>query len=221
MDNWKKMVTGDGDPGEVMGFMCRSFFLFSRLPASQRGAPTAASAAPSVVTLLRCPLMHALMAFSLFLYRFCHGYYWALELTLEVTGLEAGESFSEVQQASAAGTIHGNDEVMEHCEDSQIASFAKSGELRRQKLHHGERPFKCRYCELSFVRADDQRRHTRTPAGEKPYKCNYCERPFPQSNDRIRHMRLHIGENVYRCELCPSAFCSAFELRAHYSTSKR
>ncbi|XP_067636666.1 zinc finger protein 879-like [Eurosta solidaginis] len=95
------------------------------------------------------------------------------------------------------------------------ASFAKSGELRRHKLYHGERPFKCKYCELSFVRADDQRRHIRTHTGEKPYKCNYCERAFAQSNDRIRHMRLHIGENVYRCELCPSAFRFAFELRVH------
>lgn len=73
---------------------------------------------------------------------------------------------------------------------------------------------------LSFVTSEKQQRHTRIHTGEKPYPCKYCDRAFAQSNDCIKHLRQHLGENVYQCQLCPLRFPLARDLRAHFASHK-
>ena len=74
------------------------------------------------------------------------------------------------------------------------------------------------YCR--FVTSEKVKRHTRIHTGEKPYKCNFCEKSYCQSSELIKHLRLHLGENVYQCELCPLKFKTVKILRTHFSSHK-
>lgn len=76
------------------------------------------------------------------------------------------------------------------------------------------------YFYFSFITNEKLQRHTRIHTGEKPYKCKYCDQAYCQSNELIKHLRCHLGENVYQCELCPLRFPNVKILREHFSTHK-
>lgn len=67
--------------------------------------------------------------------------------------------------------------------------------------HRGDKPYKCEYCERSFVIRFELKRHMRTHTGQKPYGCRYCERKFSDFGSRIKHERSHTGERPYICQV--------------------
>lgn len=59
------------------------------------------------------------------------------------------------------------------------------------RIHSGEKPFTCNYCEASFARNHDLKRHERIHLKTKPFVCPTCNKAFSRNDAMNRHVRLN------------------------------
>ena len=62
------------------------------------------------------------------------------------------------------------------------------------RTYTGERPFKCKTCDVSFKESGNLRKHIRTHTGERPFKCKTCDASFNESGNLKAHERTHTDE---------------------------
>lgn len=59
------------------------------------------------------------------------------------------------------------------------------------RIHSGEKPFTCNFCDASFARNHDLKRHERIHSNSKPFVCTICNKAFSRNDAMNRHVRLN------------------------------
>lgn len=100
-----------------------------------------------------------------------------------------------------------------HQKVNSILSCKKKGKANKVV---GKPRFKCSHCPMEFDKPSLCARHERVHTGERPYKCDQCNRGFSQKNSLVSHQKaIHGREKPYKCALCPYASSQKGNLRAH------
>jgi len=72
-------------------------------------------------------------------------------------------------------------------------------------------------CGKEFKSSSNYHVHERMHTGDKPYKCKFCECTFTSSGNRKEHHRRHVQRKLYSCKIegCDKAYFSYNLLKMH------
>nr|XP_054752185.1 zinc finger protein 883-like [Lytechinus pictus] len=99
--------------------------------------------------------------------------------------------------------------------------------LKKHEQSHGDHPddgpnaYKCQYCDRTFDRIRNVRRHERTHTDTQDttaYQCPVCHKFFTSFSNFKRHQTTHTEEKPYKCMHCNKSFALLHYLKQHFKT---
>lgn len=84
-----------------------------------------------------------------------------------------------------------------------------------ERVHTGERPYRCNDCDYRCKNSSHLKVHQRVHSDNRPYKCPDCEYCCKTTSNLKKHQRIHSGERPFKCVQCWRQFSDPTSLRWH------
>ncbi|XP_075769179.1 uncharacterized protein LOC142821597 isoform X2 [Pelodiscus sinensis] len=101
------------------------------------------------------------------------------------------------------------------CSDSGKSFSEHSHFTNHQKIHTRDTPHNCSDCGKNFSTNSHLVIHRMAHTGEKPFNCSDCGKNFSQKSNLVTHRKSHTGKKPFTCSDCGKNFSSSSSLVAH------